>query len=589
MGVEDTTRTDARTETSDKPASQERPSAPPPDNPGSPGQPSRLESRARAREEQQSRAQETRDTGTGSPPREDRDDKATTEQTGSKNEKTETSGKPEAKDRDRREDDDRPGTDQPGRHDKREQQPRSQDEGTTDARRPDSGTPGDRDRPQAQTAEQRADTRTEPADRPASSERRWTPPPDNPGSPGQPSRLESLARAREHQQAAAAQRNGAGEGRGESGAERDVEPASTQPEDDGVNTPAADKAEATGSEQRADQPERDEGGSESGEVTGQDETGARTQPRDAVTPAGGTIGTDAPGGPAAAEPEPRERPAEPPRDSEQNPQTADGPSDDGHRPGPESAEQPAAPGNDTGPRAHDGEPGDRHTTDNAQASPEKADQDSGTPEVRGDLDGDRDKKAEEPESSEPADQINPPDRDTGQSGEAEEPGRELAPHEASTTDVEEEPGRFQGRVTIPVDSDRRPIPSSRDTGNDTADRGDLRRPEDDPADRRYNEPDPERRSRRIDLYRGVFDRPNDAKKAVDEYARPAEKGLERIQPTGQICGARSNYDHIQSADQPTKTGNAAIGVISMAIISTEAVRYGVRLARRLRGRSYASN
>ncbi|RKS67698.1 hypothetical protein BZB76_6823 [Actinomadura pelletieri DSM 43383] len=56
MGLERTSGTDTRTDTTDSPNTHERPSAPQPDNPGAPGQPSRLESLRRAREEQHARA-----------------------------------------------------------------------------------------------------------------------------------------------------------------------------------------------------------------------------------------------------------------------------------------------------------------------------------------------------------------------------------------------------------------------------------------------------------------------------------------------------------------------------------------------------
>ncbi|TDC82573.1 C2 family cysteine protease [Actinomadura sp. 7K507] len=252
MGVEDTTKTDARTDTTDKPASSERPHPPPPDNPGSPRQPSRLESLARAREQQQSRSQQTESTDTASPPREERDDKATPKQTGSGNEEEEPSGKPETDGQDKREDDDRPGTDQPGRQDKREQEPRPQDEGTTADREPATGAPGHRDRPTAQGPEQQADTHTEPADKSASSERRWTPPPDNPGSSGQPSRLESLARAREQQEATAAQRSEVRDGRDEPSWERDAQPASAGSEN-GSDTMQAPGEPRPGEAGRADE------------------------------------------------------------------------------------------------------------------------------------------------------------------------------------------------------------------------------------------------------------------------------------------------------------------------------------------------
>ncbi|MGP4028374.1 hypothetical protein [Actinomadura sp. 3N407] len=591
MGVEDNTGTDTRTETTDKPTAQERPYTPPPDNPGSPGQPSRRESIASARQAQleNGSSQPSQSTDTSPKPAQERDDKPASPQTGSQSEKTEASGKPEAQDKEHDRDDGEPGDGQGGRRDGREQEPRSQDDRSSTGGKPDTGPSGARDRPQPAPAEQGTDTRTEAADKPATSERQWTPPPDNPGSPGQPSRRESIASAREAQLDNASRQAEGTDTSSEPPQEHDDHPASAQPEDDGVNTPAAGKTEVSGSEHKADRPVTDEGGPESGESTRQDETGTQTHRRDAGTPASGPIGTDTPGDPKADELEPPERPTEPPQDSEQNSQTADGSPDDGHRTRPESAEQPATPGNDTGTGAQDGEPGDRHTTDNAPASPQEADQAPETPELHGDQDDDHDRKAEEPESSEPADQNNPPDRDTDQSGEAEEPGRELAPHEASTTEVEEEPRRFQGRVTIPVDGEGRPIPSSRDTENDTPDHGEPRRPEDDPASRDYQESDPDNPSRGREGLRRFLNKANDAKDATNKYSEPAQQNLERVQPTGQLSGARPNTDQVGPLHQSAKVGDAALGAVSTIIVLTQIARHGINLARQTRRRDHADN
>ncbi|MFI8546327.1 hypothetical protein [Spirillospora sp. NPDC077959] len=591
MGVEDNTGTDTRTETTDKPTSRDRPYTPPPDNPGSPGQPSRRESIARARQAQMENGspQPSQGTDTSPKPPQERDDKPASPQIGSQNEKAETSREPEAEDEEHDRDDGRPETGQGGRRDGREQQPHSQDDRTPADGKADTGTSGDRDRPQTTSTDQGTDTRTETADKPTSSERQWTPPPDNPGSPGQPSRRESIARAREAQLENASRQTEGTDTSSEPLQDRDDQPASAQSQDDGVSTPAAGKAEAAGGEHEADRPEADEGGPESGEATRQDETGAQTHPRDAGTPANSTIGTDVPGDPAADEPETRERPAEPARDPEQNPQIADGPPDGGHPTRPESAEQPASPGNDTATGAQDGEPGDRHTTDNTPAAPQEADQAPGTPELHGDQDDDRDRKAEEPESSEPADQNNPPDRDTGQSGETEEPGRELAPNEANTTEIEEEPRRFQGHITIPVDSDGRPIPPSRDNGNDTPDHDEPRRPEDDPASRDLAESDPERRSRSRDFYRSFLAKADDTRSAADKFAEPAQNKLERVQPTGQLAGARNNYDQIKPVDQQIKSGNALVGAVGAVIVLSEAGRFGIKMMRKVRGSEDARN
>ncbi|MFG2089798.1 hypothetical protein [Spirillospora sp. NPDC048824] len=92
----------------------------------------------------------------------------------------------------------------------------------------------------------KADARAETTGEPTSHERPYTPPPDNPGSPGQPSRRESLARAREAQQARAAQRIEAGDTGGEPSGEHDTTPTAQGPENGGEKPQADD--------QRTDEP-----------------------------------------------------------------------------------------------------------------------------------------------------------------------------------------------------------------------------------------------------------------------------------------------------------------------------------------------
>ncbi len=66
VGVESKGGTDTRTENTDAPTTSDRSSAPPPDNPGSSGRPSRLESLARARQgQEQNGSQQTEAPGSG--------------------------------------------------------------------------------------------------------------------------------------------------------------------------------------------------------------------------------------------------------------------------------------------------------------------------------------------------------------------------------------------------------------------------------------------------------------------------------------------------------------------------------------------
>ncbi|TDC75080.1 hypothetical protein [Actinomadura sp. 7K507] len=606
MGVEDTTKTDTRTDTTDKPASSERPYSPPPDNPGSPGQPSRLESLARAREQQQSRSQETQDRETSPKPAEERDDKATSERTGSGNEKTEASGKPEAQGLDQREDDDRPGTGKPGRPDKREQEPRTQDEGTTGSREPGTGTPADRDRPQGQAGEQRADTATGPADRPASSERRWTPPPDNPGSPGQPSRLESLARAREQQQAAAAQRDQAGDGRSEPSGERGTGPATAQSDNDGANAEPAGKLEGSAQEQDANRPGTDEGRTEDrprrvaseAPPTPDQNTSEADKPTDGgseprTEPAGQT--TDQLNGPQAPRPGtttgelgPQEHATDPPPATEQGPRTSDGPVDDGNQTRPEAAEQPTAPADgteqpdpidtqtrpgdeptgqnaeatepapDTG--SHTDEPGDQPATDNAPSSPEGPDQDSGTREPHGEQDRDRDKKSEDTDNEPSPNETNEADR-KGKTNpilldaRSDSRGRvnfepRYRPENAADTELSPERPNTAGAENQPTRGDLDPIDPDK-LRDDTGD------PLETPEEQDLNAPGRDR-----------WERAERAKAGVDAARKLAGKAkdfLKQPPPTGQ-AEVRDSSSKGPVNDQPTNPADFVSNSIILGVV-----------------------
>ncbi|WP_165950479.1 hypothetical protein, partial [Actinomadura sp. GC306] len=217
------------------------------------------------------------------------------------------------------------------------------------------------------------------------------------------------------------------------------------------------------------------------------------------------------------------------------------------------------------------QPGARPSTDNAPPSPEEQNRDQETAESLGHQD-DRGKKSEEPETTEPENENNTPDRASHQSGETEEPRAELAPQEANTAEIEEA-NRFVGRIQIAVDSDGRPIPASRDAGNDTADRGELRRPEDDPADRNPNEPDPERQSPIDRFLRTGVTRAEDFEsvakadgKVVDAFLRPP--------PTGKAEVGTGPY--IEPMQTNAGTGNAALSLGIAAIVAVDTTRRAAR-------------
>ncbi|TDB93818.1 hypothetical protein E1266_18890 [Actinomadura sp. 7K534] len=325
---------------------------------------------------------------------------------------------------------------------------------------------------------------------------------------------------------------------------------------------------------------------------------------------------------------------DPPRIAEQGSQILGGSANGADLPRPESAEQPtplAGGADQPDPADTNTEPGDNPTGQNTEATepvpdtgshaddPGEPSSDNSPPppgetvqapesqETPGNQDGDHDKKAGDAGSEPSPHETN----ETDQEGKTNpilldvrsdsrgkvilerryqpenDSDTERAPREANITEAEE-PSPFQGRTGIAFDSDGRPAPPSRDQGNDTAGRGEPRNPQDDPASRDYRR-NPENQSRRLDLYRSIFDKPDDASKALDEYAKPAQKGLERIEPKGQTSGARTKGDQIGPADQPLKTGNAALGVVGIAIIGTEATRHGIRFLRRLRGTQHADN
>ncbi|TDD85117.1 hypothetical protein E1293_11765 [Actinomadura darangshiensis] len=112
MGVERPTRTDAKVENADRRSPSDKPSSPPPDNPGAPGQPSRIESRARSRElAQQEKQVEAKDPG--APPAEDRDHEPASTEPKSEGQDAGKSETGQAAPQDEREEEAPTGTDTP--------------------------------------------------------------------------------------------------------------------------------------------------------------------------------------------------------------------------------------------------------------------------------------------------------------------------------------------------------------------------------------------------------------------------------------------------------------------------------------------
>ncbi|MEU8125338.1 hypothetical protein AB0C21_42070 [Spirillospora sp. NPDC049024] len=230
MGVEHSTGTDTKAEDADRPKSSDKPPGPPPDNPGAPDQPSRLKSLARAREPapQENGPQQAAAEDSGARPTDADKEKASAPGTQDKprdaaNPKVEASGS-ESEDE--------------SKQDERVQEARSGDAGKqTDARVGGGEAEGGRDDKTTATRTEDVGEKAETRDDPASSTRQYTMPADNPGSPNQPSRLESLARAREPvRQENRPQETEATDAGSQPPAEPAVEPAPSPPENDDSKT-----------------------------------------------------------------------------------------------------------------------------------------------------------------------------------------------------------------------------------------------------------------------------------------------------------------------------------------------------------------
>ncbi|MEV0662731.1 C2 family cysteine protease [Actinomadura luteofluorescens] len=204
MGLDHPTRTDTKVENTDRPKPSDKPPGPPPDNPGAPGYPSRRESLARAREPapQENGTQQGAVKDSGARGTETRENKPASAQA-EKDESTD----PEAPDG--KEDAAKPEEEAGGSDSGEEAEEAEQDEGgeeerseseeveQTDAEPGDGESKDERDGKLADAQTKSVGEKTETHDEPASPKRQPTMPADNPGSPNQPSRLESLARARE--------------------------------------------------------------------------------------------------------------------------------------------------------------------------------------------------------------------------------------------------------------------------------------------------------------------------------------------------------------------------------------------------------
>ena len=304
------------------------------------------------------------------------------------------------------------------------------------------------------------------------------------------------------------------------------------------------------------------------------ETGLPAPERD---PADDRRGTERPG----TSPEPADGP--------QASTVGDGPEPRATRTGPET--EPSGREPETSERPSEGEgrnnePGERSTTDNAASPSEETDQGQGVSEPHGGNDRNG-RKAEQQEVADNGDGNSTPGRDSSETDDVGRHGGEQAPQDRQTTEVEE-PRRFQGRITIHVDRDGKPLPLSRDAALDIPDRGEPRRPEDDPASRDYRS-NPDNPSRGRDSLRRFLNKASDAKDATNKFSEPAEHNLGRIKPTGELCGARPTNDEFKPTNKDIKAGDALIGAVGTAIVLTQVVRHGIKLVQQTRRTENADN
>ncbi|MCP9948673.1 hypothetical protein LUX33_09780 [Actinomadura madurae] len=387
---------------------------------------------------------------------------------------------------------------------------------------------------------------------------------DNPGSPGQPSRIESLARAREpfQQESDARQAQAIGQ-------EQD---AGTPVADHGPPEPAApDASQTTEQDPQATGKPDAEGPQPYHERTGEN-TEQPFGPREGgqeVTP---------------GEPKAHERAAEPAGESERTPQIPDGEGTaDGRTSQPQEVERPAE------------ELGEHRTTDDAARPQEAAGRDQEAPERQGEQDPEHGRNTESAEAAASPNETNETNPEAPRypklsdvyvdsSGkvhveprygreQTSNPGTELAPNEPETTD--------------PAGLPPREDPTRAEAG--TRGRGEFGSPENDPADRDPRKEDPENSSRRREFRRGVFDQPADAKKSVDTLADPIRKSFERVPPTGQHAGANKDTGQFKSPDHPLQAGSAVIAVAGAMIVAIEGVRRSKQIARRLIGRNHGNH
>ncbi|MEO3830373.1 hypothetical protein [Actinomadura sp. B10D3] len=631
MGVEHG-GSDKGPETGDKPTKPDSASAPPPDNPGSPGQQSRIESLKAAgwnvngQQESSERGQTTKESSpTGSSAENasaaPKTEKVTGSETGSqpgdgKSEpgrpKPETVEAAPPPDEGKRE----PRTTEPGeRHPKAEAEPQSTSERNGEAAK-NTEPLGHRD------------GRTESGEKPRADD--TGKPPTEAPDPSKPmTRRESLQNAgwdlgdppatstdqprseKTDQNAAPLETRDGKPATNASGLESDEttqqdKPAPPVAESDNAKADEPGDLRAS-TDDRSTGKAADKPAPELGETGPQAERDGQAHPRDADIPAGeqpttNTVGdTDQPTGQT-----PKDQPStgnsetKPAQETAPEPETPEKPPPGQQLPGTDRPTnedpQPATPETatiapesaDHGARPQEQQPEQPSVTeDETRDAPadQRAASDAPSPptETR-----DHDKKTEETDLPEPFTGNDPPDRDPTQTGETEELGRELSSHEENLP--EPEPNPYRARITLRRDSDGNFIQESRfDVEDDTPDRAEPRDPEDDPALRDYRESDPESRSRTRDFMREFTSRADDIRDTADKTSEPAQKNFEEVRPTGQLCGSRPAGDQMKPPDNTVKGGSLVLAAAGTLIIVTEVGRVGLRAIQHMRGRENAGD
>ncbi|MCQ0010577.1 hypothetical protein [Actinomadura madurae] len=609
MGVEHG-GSDKGPETGDKPTKPDSASGPPPDNPGSPGQQSRIESLKAAgwnvngqQESGSERGQNNNESSSTGSSEENasaapKTEKGTGSETGSQlgDGKSEP-GRPkpetgEAAPRD--EGKGEPRTTEPGeRHPKANAEPQSTSERNGEAAN-NTEPLGDKD------------IRTEFGDKPRADDS-GKPPTETPESTRPMTRRESLqnagwdlrdppASSTDQPPSQKMEQNGtAQEG-------RDGRPATSAGSlDVGEGTPEDKPAPPAG---ESDTPQANEGSEASDKPEPKlSETGLQVEqsteghPRDSGIPAGDlpTGDSDQPHGQTPEDHTgSRSSDTEPSQEKDQKPEAPETPppaepprgTDKPTAETPDTDPQPATPDTTNTPKiAEDGARAQEQRPPATEDKPENAPADqvstSDLPHSPTET-ADHDKKAGKAETADPVEENTKPDRET------EEPGRELSTHEEKPPETE--PNPYRARITLRRDSDGNFIQERRfDDEDDTPGRAEPRNPEDDPEFRDYQESDLESRSRIRDFMREFTSRAEDIRDSVDKTSEPAQKNFEEVRPTGQLCGSRPAEDQMKPPDNTVKGGSLVLAAAGGFIIVTEVGRVGLRTVQHMRGRENAGN